>query len=295
VIPSDAVVDLNGVAAAMRPLLNRIAGAFIRLDMTLEPAGLWVTADSDQVEQILLSLVVNACDAMPLGGKLAITTRRWQLNTPHKHRHGVVPVGRWAVLRVTDTGTRLEDAAVDRLLGKAPKMLSITPSSGTDLAKVASVVRRASGHVILEDRGELGTAIAICLPVRDILPSQSSDSDEAPAILVVDGDAWLRTTTTRVLRGAGYGVLQADHLSSALELLRGVTGSCIRVMLVDVDLPGTEAETLAGLACRHRPDLEVLYVGRARAGWSEDLLTKPFTASELLVAVASRLGQSAPR
>jgi DNA-binding response OmpR family regulator len=105
----------------------------------------------------------------------------------------------------------------------------------------------------------------------------------------------MQTTTAHVLRRAGYGVLQADHATAALELLRGVTGSCIRVMLVDVDLAGDEAHLLSRAAQNLKTNLQVIYVGRARAGSSEDLLTKPFTAGELLLAVARRLGAPSPR
>jgi CheY-like chemotaxis protein len=289
-ISTGPMVDINAVAEGMRPLLQRIAGAFIRVEMVLDPAGLWVHAESDQVEQVLLSLVVSSSDAMPLGGKLVVTTRCWQLDAPHQHRHGTIPAGRWGVLRVTDTGAPMSDSTVSRLLGTPAKALSISPPGGTDLSRVAAIVRRASGHIVVEDRGDHGSAIAICLPAPEVYSRNFSLSEETPAVLVVDGDAWLRTTSTHVLRRAGYGVLHADHASTALELLRGVTGSCIRVMLVDVDLPGEGAEVLVRQARRQLPDIQVIYTGRSRSGWSEDLLTKPFTAEELLVAVARRLG-----
>jgi len=287
---ADAAVDLNTTIEEMRPLLNRIAGSFIRLEMQLDPAGLWVAADQDQVESVLLTLVVSASDAMPLGGKLVVTTRRWRLTGAHPHEHGVVPPGKWAVLRVTDTGAPLDEAALSRLLGQTAPGSGALPPGCTDLAKVAALVRRASGHLLVDDRGENGTAISICLPIRELVSRHPHHTEEAAAILVVDHDAWMRTTTAHVLRRAGYGVLQADHATGALELLRGVTGSCIRIMLLDLDLPNEDAEAFTRAANRLRPDLQIVYVGRARAGWSEDLLTKPFTAQELLAAVSGRLG-----
>lgn len=278
--PAGDAVDLNGVVEGMRPLLSRVAGPFIQFEMRLDPVGVKGTADSDQVEQSLLSLVVSACDAMPLGGKLVVATRRWWLPRPHRHGFGVVPAGRWAVLRVTDTGARLDEGV---------------SAGGTDLARVVSMVRRASGHVVVEDGPESGTAVALCFPLRESVSGISPVPENTTGILVVDGDVWMQTTTAHLLRRAGYGVLQTDHSSGALELLRGVTGSCVRVMLIDVDLPGDDAVALAGAARRLRADLQVILVGRARAGSSEDLLIRPFTADELLQAVARRLDARSAR
>lgn len=293
--PVESVVDLNSVVEAMWPLLIRVAGSFIRVERVLDPADVGVAADSDQVEQVLLNLVVRASDAMPLGGKLVIATRRWRLARPHPHAYGAVPAGRWAVLEVAGTGARLEVGALAELSGLTPSPTGAASAGSADLAKVASIVRRAAGHVLIEDGEESGTAVAICFPLREIVSRNSRVSDNTPAILVVDGDAWMQTTTAHLLRRAGYGVLQADHISGALELLRGVTGSCVRVMLIDADLPGDDARTLARAAQRLRADLQVIHVGRARAGSSEDLLTKPFTADELLRTIGHRLGAPSAR
>jgi len=279
----------------MRLLVSRIAGSFIQVEFALDPAGLWVSVESDRVEQLLLSLVVRASDAMPLGGKLVVTTRLWQLARSHRHAHGVLPAGRWATLRVADTGSWFEGRAPAQLTGLMTGTAEEVPTSWTDLAKVASIIRRAGGHLLVEEGSPTGTEVVVCLPAKDSPARPSPASDNTPAILVVEGDAWMQTTTAHVLRRAGYGVLQADHATGALELLRGVTGSCIRVMLVDVDLAGDDARLLSRAAQNLKTNLQVIYVGRARAGSSEDLLTKPFTAGELLLAVARRLGAPSPR
>lgn len=291
-----ATIDLNRLVEGMRPLLARIAGSFIRLNLALDPMELLVPADRDQIEPALLSLVVSASDAMPLGGALQISTRRWQLSETHSHLHGEIPAGLWVVLRVSHTGTRLEAVAIARLLGEEsePTMIPRPPLS-TDLSRVAAVVRAAAGHILIEQSGEAGTAIALCLPARASAAAPTWPAWAAPAVLVVDSDPWLRRTTALVLRRAGYGVLEADHGSGALELLGGITRSCIRLMLVDVDLPGGEAEALVRGAHERCGDLDILYVGRPRAGWNEDLLTKPFTPGELLAAVVLRLGSPAPQ
>lgn len=278
----------------MRLLLSRIAGSFIQMEVALDPAGVWVSVDSDKVEQLLLSLVVRASDAMPLGGKLVVTTRRWRLAGPYRHAYGVVPAGRWATLRVTDTGSWFEGLATAQMTGSMTGTAEAVAAGGADLAKVVSIVRRVGGHLLVEEGKPTGTEVVVCLPAKDSPTRPSRASDSTPAILVVEGDAWMQTTTAHVLRRAGYGVLQADHASGALELLRGVTGSCIRVMLVDLDLAGDDARLLSRAAQNLKPDLQVIYVGHARAGSSDDLLTKPFTADELLLAVARRLGALSP-
>ncbi len=288
--PVDGVVDLNGVVEGMRPLLSRVAGSFIQFEMRLDPVAPKACAERDQVEQALLSLVVSACDAMPLGGKLAVSTHCWRLPRPHQHPSGIVPAGRWALLRVSDTGARLEAEMRTQLAGLPPESIGGIPAAGADLTRAASVVRRASGHVIVADGSESGTVVTLCFPLKEGSSGVVPPPVNTPGILVVDGDVWMQTTTAHLLRRAGYGVLQTDHARGALELLRGVTGSCVRVMLIDVDLPGDDAVALAKAARRLRADLKVILVGRTRAGSSEDLLIRPFTPDELLQAVADRLG-----
>ncbi len=288
-------MDLNSVVEAMWPLLNRVAGSFIRLEMALDPAGVGVAVGGDQIEQLLLKLVLSASDAMPLGGQLVIATRQWRLARPHSHANGTVPAGRWGVLRVADTGTRLDDGALAEPAEPIPRSLDAGSVGSLDLVRATAIVQRAAGHILIEAGDVTGTAVTICLPATEVVAANVRAPETSPAVLVVAGDAWLRTTTAHLLRRSGYGVLQADHANAALELLRGVTGSCVRVMLIDTDLPGKEEPTLARDAQTLRGDLQVIHVGRARAGSSEDLLTKPFTAAELLQAIGRRLGPFSAR
>ncbi len=275
----------------MRPLLTRIAGSFIQLEVLLDSESVCVALASDQVEQILLDLVVRGSDAMPLGGKLVVATRRWRPSGHGRKGVGASPDGRWATLRVVDSGpTHDEDDEGRGWIGCGPVGNGIDQTWGPELAKVASIVKAAGGHLLVEEGNPGGCEVVVCLPAKENASNPSRVSANTPAILVVDGDAWLQTTTAHVLRRAGYGVLQADHANGALELLRGVTGSCIRLMLVDIDLASADARALTLAAQRTEPDLHVVFVGRARAGSSEDLLTKPFTAVELLQAVSHRLG-----
>ena len=143
--------------------------------------------------------------------------------------------------------------------------------------------------MLIEHGDAPGTAVVICLPAKDLRSGNVRVPETTSAVLVVAGDAWLRTTAAHLLRRGGYGVLQADHASAALELLRGVTGSCVRVMLIDADLPGNQAPMLVRDARGLRADLHVIRVGRARTGSGEDFLLTPFTAGELLRAIGRRL------
>jgi CheY-like chemotaxis protein len=112
--------------------------------------------------------------------------------------------------------------------------------------------------------------------------------------MVVDDDEWVRSLTSRILRRAGYGVLEADHAASAMELLRDVAGGCIRLVLTDIMMTGMNGLALADAVRRDHPGVkvvlmsgctaEVLPADLARADYGP-VLAKPFTAVALLEAV----------
>lgn len=291
-----ALVDLNGMVAQMRPMLQRLAGPFITIDEVAAEGGAWIEADIGQIEQMLLILVANARDAMPLGGRLRVGTFRWRVAVERAHRHGTLRAGNWVVLEVRDSGAGMEPDVMEHLF--EPFFTTKGPGQGTGLglASVYGLARQLGGQVIVESAPGTGSTFAVCIPAKEA-PQGRADAAAGPeAVLVVDDDEWVRTVTARILRRAGYGVLQADHASAAMELLRDVAGGCVRVVLTDLLMAGQSGRALAEVVRRDYPGIRLVLM----SGLSADLvpevlaqagggpiLTKPFTAAELLEAVRS--------
>lgn len=297
-----ATIDLTDVVTRMQPLLDRLAGPFVSITIDTGHGAVWTDADFGQVEQIVLNLVVNARDAMPLGGSLRIATAQVEHYTPRDHVHGVLPAGSWATLTVRDTGTGMSPDTLARLFEPFFTTKESGQGTGLGLATVYGIARQAAGQVMVQSEPGHGTEVVVALPAQ-LAPREVSLETRSPdAILVVDDDEWVRTVASRVLRRAGFGVLAADSGSTALEMLRGVAGGCVRLVLTDMMMPGMSGPALAATMRRDYPKTPVLMMtGFAMEmlpadrldGLGDDVLAKPFTPGELLVAVRRRLNSAA--
>ena len=292
-----ALIDLNTVVLHMRPLVQRLAGPFIAVEELLAVGGAWLEADFGQLGQVLLNLVANARDAMPLGGSLRLGTFRWDRPTEHSHRYGTLPGGSWTVLEVRDTGTGMDADVLEHLF--EPFFTTKSPGEGTGLglAAVYGLARQLGGQVIVDSTTGQGSTFAVCLPAKEAPAGRPLSGNAPAAILVVDDDEWVRTVTARILRRAGYGVLEADHATSAMELLRDVAGGCVRLVLTDIMMAGMNGHALAEVVRRDHPGVQVVLMSGGTSdvhpeelsdAESGRVLTKPFTAVELLEAVRVR-------
>jgi two-component system cell cycle sensor histidine kinase/response regulator CckA len=283
-------LDLNSVVHHIRAALQRLLGPFISLDTSLHPPGLWVAGDRGKIEQVALGLVINAREALPLGGTICVATVHRVLDETRSYRIGKLPAGSWAVLEVRDNGTGVDERTVLHLL--EPSLRGMAFDSSLSLATVSAVVQGAGGHLLLDTSESGGTLLAACFPAVTPPRSRLPATGVASAVLVVDDDEWTRCSAATTLRRAGYGVLEAEHTEAALELLDDVAGSCVRVMLVDADLAFGGTRPLDSVMRRERPDIEVLVMARQSTLTGSErppALGKPFKSDDLLRAVRDRL------
>ena len=152
---------------------------------------------------------------------------------------------------------------------------------------------------MVHSESERGTTVTVALPAcTEPRASELDASDDAGAILVVDEDEWVRTVITRVLRRAGYGVLEADSAASAVATLHGVAGRCVRLVLADAIAAGAPRVGLTDVIEQQHPDTRLLLMTSRNAGTFDPppgaslrdrVLVKPFTPAELLGAVRLQL------
>jgi len=283
-------LDLNSVVHHIRASLQRLLGPFIALETSLQSPGLWVAGDRGKIEQVALGLVINAREALPLGGTICVATVHRVLDEPRSYRIGRLPAGDWAALEVRDNGTGVDERTVVHLL--EPSLRGMAFDSSLSLATVSAIVQGAGGHVVLDTSESGGTVLAACFPAVTPPRSRLPATGVASAVLVVDDDEWNRCSAATTLRRAGYGVLEAEHTEAALELLDDVAGSCVRVMLVDADLAFGGTRPLDDVMRRERPDIDVLLMTRQSTLTGADrlpALEKPFRPDDLLRAVRERL------
>jgi signal transduction histidine kinase len=172
--PADSeVLDLNEVVESAGQLLRRSLGRQVEL-VIATGAGLWpVEADRGQLEQILVNLAVNARDAMPEGGRLAITTGNTFVDADDAGRPPDLKPGRYCRLTVADTGTGMDAETIERAF--EPFFSTKPPGQGTGLglATVYGIVSGLGGSIDIFSKAGLGTTMNVLLPVAGEAPRGS--------------------------------------------------------------------------------------------------------------------------
>jgi PAS domain S-box-containing protein len=294
---------LNDVVRGSEKLLRRVLGEDVDLRVALEPQ-LWATrCDPGQIEQVIMNLAVNARDAMPSGGRLAIETANARIDEEGaRSRPGRAP-GDWVRLLIRDSGTGMSPEVKAHLF--EPFFTTKPPGSGTGLglATVYGIVKQLDGHVDVASEPGAGTTIDVWLPRTREAPVAVAPPALAPVrggterLLVVEDDPLVREVTVRQLRGAGYDVLAATGPREALALDLAELDR-VQLLVTDVVMPGGDGRTLAAELVRRRPALRVLYVSgytpdviatRGELDAPVELLHKPFTSAALLSRVRSLL------
>jgi signal transduction histidine kinase len=130
-----------------------------------------VTADPDQIEQAIVTLAVNARDAMPEGGRLTFATENANFDAPFVRDDVHVPPGDYVMLAVSDTGTGMDEDARNRIF--EPFHTTKTSASGLGLAAVYGIVKQSGGYIWAFSRPEYGTTFEICLPRAGRVPGEA--------------------------------------------------------------------------------------------------------------------------
>ena len=300
-------LDANKLVAGICELLRRTLGEAVALETVLA-GGLWSTfADSNQLENAVLNLALNARDAMPNGGRLTIETANCYLDEAYVAALAEpVMRGQYVMIAVADTGAGMDSGTLDKAFEPFFTTKDVGKGTGLGLSQVYGFVRQSAGHVkIYSEVGE-GTTVKIYLPRHrgesDSVKAGDGALDPVRAIgtetiLVVEDDDALRAYTTESLRELGYRVLEAAGGAAALEILK--EDNNVDLLFTDVVMPGgINGRELADEAVRRRPGLKVLFttgytrnaiVHHGRLDPGIHLIGKPFSFQELAANVRARL------
>ncbi len=227
-IVEPSVLDLDEVVRGLEEMLRRLIPENIELVTSLRASPALVKADRGQLEQVIVNLAVNARDAMPRGGRLAIETTRTDLDQAYCRRHVGTSPGPHVMLAVTDTGIGMDAETQARIF--EPFFTTKEPGRGTGLglATVYGIVRRAGGSIWVYSEPGRGTVFKTYLPqvegeVETAEPGGKAGA--APAvprgtetILLVEDEEALRALARELLESLGYTVLDARHGAEALEV-----------------------------------------------------------------------------
>ncbi len=299
------VINLKSVVADMESMAGRLVGGDVVLVTHFDDADAWVHADRGQLEQVFMNLVVNARDAMPAGGTLAVSVSRREV-PPASAADWEIAAGRYQVLEVSDTGTGIAEEVVSHIFEPFFTTKEEGKGTGLGLSTVYGIVRQNGGTVQLETEAGRGTTFLVYLP-EAAAPERAPAPGPAPAaeapggtelVAVAEPDAGIRALLERTLAEAGYGVLD---LSEVREGYAADEGPAPSLLIVDGDRAPRGPEAL-GAALGSRPaGTRVLFIGSLPPhGGLPDLggagpvfLRKPFTSEEFRLKVREALDSGA--
>lgn len=297
--------DLNALIEGMMELLQRTIGPLVSYSTQLSD-DLWLTlCDTNQLENALLNLTINARDAMPDGGQLTLTSENLVLGEPLAEEL-TLPPGEYVALGVRDTGVGIPPERLGYVFDPFYTTKPLGEGTGLGLSMVYGFAKQSGGAVRIESTVGEGTSVWIYLPRYHgqsaslhvpTAPEPASTSVEGRTVLVVDDEPNVRTLVTEVLQEMGLNTLEAAEGPSGLRILD--SDAHLDLLISDIGLPGgMNGRQLADAAREKRPSLRVLFI----TGYAEgsvldrsstlsdyEVLTKPFTITDLEEKVRSML------
>ena len=261
------VVDINALVKQLEQLLRRVISEDVELKTVLAPDLPPVNVDPASLEQILVSLAVNARDAMPAGGRLTIETAMVQLDDTFAVTHVAMTPGEYNLIAVSDSGEGMDAETSARIFEPFFTTKEQGKGIGLGLATVYGMVKQSGGHISVYSEPGHGSVFKIYLPPA-ALPSAPQPVGRRGAtgairgwetVLLVEDEDAVRALAREVLRRHGYVVLEARHGFDALRVVERHT-NVIHLMITDVVMPFMSGRELAERLSTVRPKMRVLFM-----------------------------------
>jgi PAS domain S-box-containing protein len=287
------------MVSGMLDILSRTLGPSISITTDLHAAPWAVLVDAPQLENALLNLCINARDAMPEGGPLAIGTTNVTLDDDAAAQLDIPP-GDYVCLAVKDAGSGMAPAVIAKAFEPFFTTKPIGQGTGLGLSMIYGFTRQSGGQVRIDSAPGQGTTVHLYLPrfsggtnddaAQQVPVTSLADrTGNVGTVLVVEDEDAVRALVTEVLASSGFRVLQAPEGGRAIETLQ--SGESIDLLVTDVGLTGAlNGRQVADAGRQVRPGLPVLFitgyaasaaVGAGQLEEGMEVLTKPFTAAEL--------------
>jgi CheY-like chemotaxis protein len=284
-------------------MLSRVIGEDIELKTVLCDKVTPIRADPGQLEQVIMNLAVNARDAMPQGGRLAIETHAAEFDADFVARQPLAKPGRYVLLAVSDTGAGMDAETQAHAFEPFFTTKEQGKGTGLGLSTVYGIVKQSEGYVWLYSEVGVGTTFKIYLPRVEADAVPLGRRETAPlargmeTLLLVEDEASLRDLLCEALQEAGYTLLVARDGDQAARIAEEYAG-VIHLVVTDVIMPGLTGRALVERITATRPETRVLYMsGYAHAAIETHgvlspgaaFLSKPFTPDRLLRTVRDLL------
>ena len=296
----------------IREMAKIISGTFpknIDLEISFIPNESPIVGDATQLHQVLLNLCVNARDAMPSGGVLKLSTNAVEMDASFASSIPDARPGRYVEWRVSDTGTGIPPAVMERMFEPFFTTKATDKGTGLGLSTVLGIVKSHGGCIDVHSDPGHGATFSIFLPVAEDVSSASVANGEATAegfmgngesVLVVDDELPVREMTRAVLQSLNFKVATARDGTEAIINVAELRDS-LSLVITDLHMPHMDGIGFIRLLHRMAPAAAVIVAsGRIDEASSKELETlgiktvinKPFTQEKLVVAIKKALREA---
>jgi len=294
-------LDLNDLISRTARLLQTAIGESIELKLILALDLHTVAADPTQIDQILMNLCLNARDAMPDGGRIVIETRNTAITEEFHRIHSFGAPGEYVVISISDTGTGMDQATLDRIFEPFFTTKEMGRGTGLGLATTYGIVKQHDGFINAYSEVGKGTTFRVYLPAQTAssqvrrMESSLDDVRGTETILLAEDNAALRDVARRVMEPLGYRIIAASTGQEAVQLFKA-NQKKIDVAVLDVIMPSLGGVEAYMQMRALKPDLPVIFTtGHTAESASLNALLeqgavflgKPHTPRELCQAIRS--------
>ena len=266
------LINLNTQIGLMEKMLRRLIPINITITTRLQPDLCPVLADPGQMEQVIMNLVINACDAMSQGGELILETSNCSRGDGGFRSHWANQSLPFAMLAIRDTGVGMTPEVKARIFEPFFTTKEMGKGTGLGLSMVYGIVKQSNGHIVVQSEQGKGTTFRIYLPASSEKAEDSFQqvgavlsSSGHELILVAEDEESVRRAVAASLERGGYRVLQAEDGLAALEMVQ-LHGPEISALVTDLVMPRMGGRELAEAVSRKFPHIRRIFV----SGYTEN-------------------------
>jgi PAS domain S-box-containing protein len=298
--PLSKAININDEIKSMNNLLTKSIPKMIEIKINLDEDISLINADSDQIGQIIMNLVINARDAIGESGTIAITTNNLVLEA-NKIISGInIPAGNYVELAVSDNGCGIEKQNAQRIFEPFFTTKEVGKGTGLGLAVVYGIVKNHGGFIFCESKLDKGTTFRIMFPssaaaraakASEIIPRTIPTGKET--LLLVDDEKSILETVRDTLSIYGYKILTAETGEQAIEIYHSKKGK-IKLVILDLIMPGMGGKKCLIDLLAINPQAKVLMTSGYSSSQQIDelnsmgacgFINKPYRSEDLLIKI----------
>jgi len=296
-------VNMVELIAGFKKMILRIIGEDIALSVNVHEKRLPIMADSLQIEQVLMNLITNARDAMPVGGSLSITAEIAEMNKAFIAAHGYGKLGKYARISVSDTGSGIDTDIMKKIFEPFFTTKAVGKGTGLGLAISYSIIKQHGGYLDVVSRPTEGATFLFYLPLIESSAMKAAEMSTPvilaggnEVVLVAEDDKSLRELIRIVLESSGYRVILAVDGDDAIQCFKAHKDE-IQLVVLDMIMPKKCGPDAYAVINKMAPGIKALFssgysgdmAGRFGAIEKANIIEKPFLPSVFLQKVRSVL------